>query len=109
MIRIKHFQFIILLIFSGISTSYSHATEVDAIAQLESIIVKHKGEVIYVDFWASWCIPCRKSFPWMNDINKQYAEKGFRVISINLDAEKHLADKFLLETPADFAAFRVSF
>ena len=37
------------------------------------------------------------------DINKQYAEKGFRVISINLDAEKHLADKFLLETPADFA------
>lgn len=69
---------------------------------LEQALNKHQGEVIYLDFWASWCGPCRKSFPWMNDIQKQYQSQGFRVISINLDADKSLATKFLLESPADF-------
>lgn len=69
---------------------------------LEQALNQHAGEVVYLDFWASWCGPCRKSFPWMNSIQKQYKQQGFAVISINLDADKSLAEKFLDETPADF-------
>ena len=69
---------------------------------LERALTKHKGEVIYLDFWASWCGPCRKSFPWMNDIEAEYKQQGFSVISINLDANKALATKFLNEMPASF-------
>lgn len=72
-------------------------------AELEQALIKHKGEVVYIDFWASWCGPCRKSFPWMNAVQTQYQAQGFSVISINLDADKALAEQFLVETPANFA------
>jgi thiol-disulfide isomerase/thioredoxin len=62
-----------------------------------------KGKVVFIDFWASWCGPCRKSFPWLNKINKQYPSEDFMVVSINLDAERHLAEKFLKQFPAEFS------
>jgi len=71
-------------------------------ATLEQALSDHQGEVVYLDFWASWCGPCRKSFPWMNKIQARYQQQGFSVISINLDANKMLAEKFLIETPANF-------
>ena len=75
---------------------------IDSRTELEQTIAKHKGEVIYLDFWASWCVPCRKSFPWMNKIQEKYQAKGFSVISVNLDANHDLAMKFLDENPASF-------
>lgn len=60
------------------------------------------GTVVYVDFWASWCGPCRKSFPWMNDMQERYGERGFKVIAINLDKETELAARFLKDVPAQF-------
>lgn len=63
---------------------------------------EYKGKVIYLDFWASWCIPCRKSFPWMNEIQKRYGNKGFKVIAVNLDQEKDKAKAFLDKIPAHF-------
>ncbi len=61
-----------------------------------------KGKVIYLDFWASWCAPCRKSFPWLNQIQAQYKDKGFTVIAVNVDVEKALATEFLAQIPANF-------
>ncbi|WAJ70030.1 TlpA disulfide reductase family protein [Catenovulum adriaticum] len=61
-----------------------------------------KGKVVYVDFWASWCAPCRKSFPWLNELQTQYKEKGFTVIAVNVDVEKSMADEFLEQVPANF-------
>jgi len=61
-----------------------------------------KGQVVYVDFWASWCGPCRASFPWMNDMQAKYAAKGLKVVAVNLDANPADAKKFLAETPAQF-------
>ncbi|MFT6899336.1 MAG: thiol-disulfide isomerase/thioredoxin [Paraglaciecola sp.] len=61
-----------------------------------------KGHVVYVDFWASWCKPCRKSFPWMNQISQQYADQGLVVVAVNLDADAELAARFLQKVPADF-------
>jgi cytochrome c biogenesis protein CcmG, thiol:disulfide interchange protein DsbE len=63
-----------------------------------------KAKVIYVDFWASWCGPCRQSFPWMNAMQEKYGSQGLQIVGINLDAKKEDALQFLAATPATFIA-----
>jgi cytochrome c biogenesis protein CcmG, thiol:disulfide interchange protein DsbE len=63
---------------------------------------RHKHRVVYVDFWASWCQPCRTSFPWMNKMQARYHDQGFDIIAINLDDQHSNADNFLHKVPADF-------
>ena len=53
------------------------------------------GKVVYLDFWASWCVPCRQSFPWLNEVQAAYANKGLVVIGVDLDKEPELARKFI--------------
>jgi len=79
---------------------FSHA--VGPSNEFEQTMERHKGKVVYVDFWASWCVPCRKSFPWMNEMQSKYQEQGLVVLSINLDAQVELAERFLQQNPANF-------
>ena len=81
----------------------SHNVQASAIETLEKALEDNQGKVVYLDFWASWCSPCRKSFPWMNSMNTKHSDSGFVVISVNIDAEKQFADEFLAEIPANFA------
>lgn len=60
------------------------------------------GQVVYVDFWASWCAPCRLSFPWMNELQARHRAQGLRVVAVNVDAKRADADRFLAENPAQF-------
>jgi peroxiredoxin len=62
----------------------------------------YRGQIVYLDFWASWCQPCRKSFTWMNKMQSLYGKEGFKVIAINLDESRQNADKFLEQIPANF-------
>jgi len=97
--------FIVVVSIVNIQVVYAKETNTHLVSsrvQLENALLAHKGKVVYVDFWASWCVPCRKSFPWMNTIQEKYKAQGFNVISINLDANKTLADKFLINMPAMF-------
>ncbi len=61
-----------------------------------------RGKVVYVDFWASWCAPCRKSFPWMNKMQSKYEAQGLKIIGVSLDSEKSVTSKFLKKNPALF-------
>jgi thiol-disulfide isomerase/thioredoxin len=61
-----------------------------------------RGQVVYVDFWASWCGPCRRSFPWMNEMNRKYAAKGLAIVAINVDKKRADAERFLAQVPAEF-------
>lgn len=61
------------------------------------------GKVVFLDFWASWCVPCRQSFPWMNQMQARYAARGLHVLAINVDKQRADADAFLVKIPAQFA------
>jgi thiol-disulfide isomerase/thioredoxin len=65
-----------------------------------------RGKVVYVDFWASWCVPCRASFPWLEDLHRKYGEQGLVVLGINKDQEPGDAGKFLARYPASFPLLR---
>ncbi len=63
----------------------------------------YKGKVLYLDFWASWCGPCRASFPLMNDLRQKYSEQELAIVAVNLDGQRSSADQFLKRYPADFS------
>lgn len=61
-----------------------------------------KGKVVYIDFWAEWCVTCRKSFPIYNELAAELKNDGVIFIGVNTDSDVKLAKKFLAKTPADF-------
>ena len=63
---------------------------------------KLRGKVVYVDFWASWCGPCRRSFPWMNEMQRKYGPRGFVDRRVNVDKKREDAERFLAQNPAEF-------
>ena len=62
-----------------------------------------KNNVVYVDFWASWCAPCGQSFPFMNELQEAYGAKGLKIVTINLDKDHEQAQDFLdrLKSPLE--------
>lgn len=70
-------------------------------AQDSFSVDEHRGKVVYVDFWASWCVPCRASFPFMQKIATQHSD-NLVVVAINLDKERSDAEAFLEEFKTDF-------
>jgi cytochrome c biogenesis protein CcmG/thiol:disulfide interchange protein DsbE len=61
-----------------------------------------RGRVVLVDFWASWCGPCRRSFPWLESMHERYGSKGLTVVAVNLDKSRDAANAFLDKYPASF-------
>ncbi len=65
-------------------------------------LVSELGHVVYVDFWASWCGPCRQSFPWMNQMQQRYGGQGLVILAVNVDEQHEDALNFLQQHPAGF-------
>lgn len=65
-------------------------------------LADYRGKVVYLDFWASWCGPCKQSFPWMNEMQTRYGDQGLRVVAINVDQKAGDARAFLAQNPARF-------
>ena len=63
---------------------------------------QYNGQVLYLDFWASWCGPCAKSFPYTNKLEASLKRRGLQVVAVNLDENVNDAEDFLTKMPADF-------
>jgi len=62
-----------------------------------------KGKIILLDFWASWCGPCKESFPVMEDLHQKYGSKGLVILAVNVDEDPKAMQEFLKDHPATFA------
>lgn len=57
------------------------------------------GAPLYLDIWASWCAPCRQSFPWMEQQQQAFADKGLRIIAISIDNNTKEIKRFIKKNP----------
>jgi thiol-disulfide isomerase/thioredoxin len=65
-----------------------------------------RGKVVYLDFWASWCGPCRVSFPQLEKLRDELGAQGFEVYAINVDEVEADAQRFLNEVPVNYVVVR---
>ncbi len=103
----RHYPTTLFLVAALLLTPLAQAQEPAPGFSLEGIaqqvkLEEYRGKVVYLDFWASWCTPCRKSFPWMNEIKQRYADQGLEIIAINLDKERKDSEAFLAATQPSF-------
>jgi thiol-disulfide isomerase/thioredoxin len=60
-----------------------------------------KGKIVYVDFWASWCVSCAQSSPWLSELQKKIGADKFQILAVNLDEHSEKGDEFLKKTNSE--------
>src|SRR6266850_442149 len=65
-----------------------------------------KGKIVIVDFWASWCSPCKDTFPLLEELHHRFARRGLVVIAVNEDKSRPAMTEFLKEYPVTFSVVR---
>jgi len=65
-------------------------------------LAQYKGQVVMINFWASWCGPCRQEMPLLESIYKKYNKMGFTMIGVNVEPDSNAANEWLKATPVSF-------
>src|SRR3954454_5292966 len=73
---------------------------------LEGSLPSLKGKVVYLDFWASWCGPCKASFPVLDKWQHQFSARGFTVLAVSEDEKPEAMKAFLEKTKISFPVVR---
>lgn len=108
--KIKLFGAAVFLALCSNSLLAEHLDQVSAACDLTTLdgkpavdLQELKGKVVYMDFWASWCPPCIKSFAFLNQLEQEMGDQGVHVIGVNLDEKVKDAQEFLAKHPANFS------
>ncbi len=65
-------------------------------------LTDYSGQVVLINFWASWCGPCREEMPLLDQLSDRYGPLGFTMLGVNVEEDSSLADRFLDGTPVGF-------
>jgi peroxiredoxin len=65
-------------------------------------LAQYKGQVVMINFWASWCGPCRQEMPLLESIYRKYNKMGFTLIGVNVEPDSQAANEWLKQTPVSF-------
>jgi len=63
---------------------------------------EHRGDVVMINFWASWCGPCRQEMPLLEELYKKYSDVGFTLLAVNVEEDSSKADDLLRDIPVTF-------
>ena len=61
-----------------------------------------RGEVVMINFWASWCAPCRQEMPLLEELYKKYSDLGFTLLAVNVEEDSYKAESLLRDIPVTF-------
>lgn len=107
----KHLLKVCMVVVIGLAMSQSYAGAINQPAPnftLKSLngsnikLSEYSGQVVLLNFWASWCGPCRKEMPLLNQLHNKYESLGFTVVGVNVEEQSDLARDFIASSPVDF-------
>ena len=90
---------------------YAYASQIGIMAPAFTLIgldgnaitlEQFKGKVVFLDFWAPWCIPCKQELPELDKLYQKYGKEGFEVIGVCEDAPENVVKEFLRKAPVTF-------
>lgn len=104
-------QWVISLLIIGLS-AHSYAEEIDRMPAPDFTLksntgsnirlAEQRGNVVMLNFWASWCAPCRQEMPHLNVLSEQYSPLGFTLLGINVDENQQAANRAIDELKVAF-------
>ncbi|HEY4448651.1 MAG TPA: TlpA disulfide reductase family protein [Steroidobacteraceae bacterium] len=87
---------------AGTPTSSAPAFTLAARSGQDVSLAQYKGQVVMINFWASWCGPCRQEMPLLESIYKKYNKMGFTMLGVNVEPDSNAANEWLKATPVSF-------
>jgi len=108
---LKKLLIIALFAFASSTLFAQDVEKLKSVEDYNKVISSLKGEVVMVNFWATWCSPCRKEFPDLIKLYNTYKEKDFNLIFVSFDEESELNSEvipFLKKNGVDFKSYLVT-
>ncbi len=78
------------------------AFQLQAMSGKPEDLARYKGQVVMINFWATWCGPCREEMPKLEAIHKRYKARGFTMLGVNVEPDSAEAVKWLAQRPVTF-------